>query len=180
MKNKQLKYKISLFISILCCIFQLTAQTEKTEISSELISGVNIRPFIDSLKQKVLADTIKFNRNDLKHINGRTENRAPYSMLITVNMKYGYRMDIVKGSLVKEFTDEILNSENIQSITFIKKENAPILGGFMAKDGWISITLKPKVKLDFEVGGLKCRKEKKRKGGNNFLQRKEGEIMIRT
>ncbi|MFD0964354.1 hypothetical protein [Pseudofulvibacter geojedonensis] len=101
-------------------------------------------------------------------------------MLITVNMKYFYRLDIVKSDLVKEFTTEILNSENIESINYFKKGHAPILGRFIAKDGWVSIILKPKVKLDFEVGGLKYRKGKKRKGGDNFLQIKDGDIMIRT
>jgi hypothetical protein len=158
----------------------LLAQSNKTEIESERIIGENIKPFIDSLRHRILTDTIKFDRKDLKHVNGRTENRKPYSILITVNMKYSYRLDIVKSDLVKEFTYEILNSENIESINYVKKENAPILGGFMAKDGWILITLKPKVKLDFEVGGLEYRKGKKRKGGDNFLQRKDGEIMIRT
>ena len=180
MKDKQLKYKTILFIWILCCSFQLTAQTKTRDIPSELISGENIKPFIDSLKQKILADTIKFDRKDLRHVNGRTENKNYYSKLITVNMKYSYRLDIVNGTLVNEFVNEILNSENIESIYYIKKENAPILGGFMAKDGWILITLKPKVKLDYTVGGLKYRKEKKRNGGDNFLQRKDGEIMIRT
>jgi hypothetical protein len=50
----------------------------------------------------------------------------------------------------------------------------------MAKEGCVFITLKPKVELNYKVAGLKYRKGKKRKGGNNFLQRKEGEIMIRT
>lgn len=180
MKKKQLKYKITFLIWIFLCGFQLTAQTESREIPSELITVENIKPFVDSLKQKILADTIKFDRKDLKHVNGRTENRNSYSKLITVNMKYSYRLDIVNGTLVKEFVNEILNSENIESINYIKKENAPTLGGFMAKDGWILITLKPKIKLDFTVGGLKYRKGKKRKGGDNFLQRKDGEIMIRT
>src|SRR5690554_1550751 len=180
MKNKQLKYKFVLLIWILGCSLQLTAQTKTQEIPSELVSGEDIKPFIDSLKQRILSDTIKFDRKDLKHINGRTENENSYSMLITVNMKYNYRLDIVNGALVKEFANEILNNENIESINYIKKENAPILGGFIAKDGWILITLKPKIKLDFTVGGLKYRKGKKRKGGDNFLQRKDGEIMIRT
>jgi hypothetical protein len=180
MKNKQLKYKITLLILIFLCSFQLTAQTESREFPSVLITGENINPFIDSLKQKILADTIKFDRKDLKHVNGRTENRNSYSKLITVNMKYSYRLDIVNGTLVKELANEILNSENIESINYIQKENAPTLGGFMAKDGWILITLKSKIKLDFTVGGLKYRKGKKRKGGDNFLQRKDGEIMIRT
>ena len=180
MENKQLKYEIVFFLCILCYCFQLTAQTEKLEIPSKLISGEDIKPFIDSLKQKILADTIKFDRKDLEHVNGRTENRNSYSMLITVNMKYSYRLDITESNLVKEFTDEILNSENIESINYIRKKNAPNLGGFMAKYGWILINLKPKVKLNFEVGGLKYRKGKKRKGGDNFLQQKDGEIMIRT
>lgn len=167
-------------IWIFLCSFQLTAQTERREIPSELITGENIKHFVDSLKQKILADTIKFSRKDLKHINGRTENRNSYSKLITVNMKYSYQLDIVNGTLVKEFSNEILNSENIESINYIRQEDAPILGGFMAKNGWILITLKPKIKLDFTVGGLKYRKGRKRKGGDNFLQRKDGEIMIRT
>ncbi len=160
--------------------FLVTAQTEEYEIPSVQISGVEIQPFVDSLRQRILADTIKFDRKDLRHINGRTENLKPYSMLITVDMLYNYRLDIVEGSLVKEFTDEILKSENIELISYVKKEDAPTLGGFMAKNGWIFIKLKQKVKLNFNVGGLKYRKGKKRKGGDNFLQRKEGEIMIRT
>ncbi|MCB0447145.1 MAG: hypothetical protein KDD03_06470 [Gelidibacter sp.] len=175
-----MKSTFLLLIFILNSGIFLFAQSNKTEIPSERITSENIKPFIDSLRQRILADTIKFNRKDLQHINGRTENRNPYSILITVDMKYSYRLDIVESNLVKEFTDEILKSENIESINYIKKENAPILGGFMAKDGWILITLKPKVKLDFEVGGLKYRKGRKRKGGDNFLQRKAREVMIRT
>ena len=175
-----MKSTFLLLIFILNSGIFLFAQSNKTEIPSERITSENIKPFIDSLRQRILADTIKFNRKDLQHINGRTENRNPYSILITVDMKYSYRLDLVESNLVKEFTDEILKSENIESINYIKKENAPILGGFMAKDGWILITLKPKVKLDFEVGGLKYRKGRKRKGGDNFLQRKAREVMIRT
>jgi hypothetical protein len=59
----------------------LLAQSDKKEVPSERIIGENIKPFIDSLKQRILLDTIKFNRKNLKHINGRTENRNPYSLL---------------------------------------------------------------------------------------------------
>ncbi|PRX54613.1 hypothetical protein [Flagellimonas meridianipacifica] len=158
----------------------LTAQSKSREIPSKKISSEKIKPFVDSLRQKILSDTLRFNRRDLSHVNGRTKNQNPYSMLITVNMKYSYRLDIVENHLVKEFVNSILDSENIESIVFIEKENTPILGGHMASEGWIFITLIPKIKLDFEVGGLKYRKGKKRKGGDNFLQRKKGEIMIRT
>ena len=158
----------------------IIAQTVSREIPSEKIDSDNIIPFVDSLRHRILSDTLKFHRKDLSHVNGRTKNRNPYSMLITVNMKYSYRLDIVENHLVTEFANEILNSKNIKSITVVTKDNAPILGGYMASEGWIFITLKPKIKLDFEVGGLKYRKGKKRKGGDNFLQRKKGELMIRT
>jgi hypothetical protein len=158
----------------------LCAQSNIGDIPSVRITGDEIQTFVDSLRQKVLSDTIKFDRKDLKHINGRTENRNSYSMMITVNMKYSYRLDIIEARQVKEFTDEIINNENIESINYIKKEHAPILAGYMAKNGLILITLKPKAKVNFKVGGLKYTKGKKRKGGNNFLQKKKGEIMIRT
>lgn len=156
------------------------AQPESREIPSKKIAAENIQGFVDSLRQKILADTIRFDRKDLIHLNGRTKNKKPYSVLITVNMKYNYRLDIVKGKWAKEFVDEILDSDHIDSIHYITKENAPILLGSTAKDGWILIDLKPKIKLNFEVGGLKYRKGRKRKGGDNYLQRKKGEIMIRT
>lgn len=167
-------------ILIMTCVFRLSAQSGKSEIPSENISGNKIKPYVDSLKQKILTDTIKFDRKQLTNINGITKNTNPYSILITVNMKYNYRLDIIENNLVLEFANEILNSENIESINYVKKENAPIFAGFMANDGWILITLKPKIKLNFTVGGLKYKKGKKRKGGDNFYQRKEGEIIIRT
>ncbi|MCW1148975.1 hypothetical protein [Flavobacterium lacisediminis] len=177
-----MKNKIIFFILILSCNFQLIAQTKVREIESELISGENIKPFIDSLNHKILNDTVKFDLKDLIHLDGYTKNLKPYSMLIIVNSKrsYSYRLDIIESNLVKEFADEILNYQNIESIRYIKKIDAPLLYGPMAKEGCIFITLKPKVKLNYKVGGLKYRKGKKRKGGDNFLQRKEGEIMIRT
>ncbi|TAI47601.1 hypothetical protein [Flagellimonas allohymeniacidonis] len=175
-----MKNTVLVFFTILLNSNLGFTQLENSIIPSKSIEEGNIRPFIDSLKQKVLSDTIQFNRKDLIHINGRTKNRNHYSMLITVNMKYSYRLDIVEGHLVNEFANEILKGENIKSINYIKKEHVPILGGFMAKGGWILINLKPKVKVDFAVGGLKYHKGKKRKGGNNFLQRKKGELMIRT
>ncbi len=154
-------------------------QTKISEIPSELLKGKEIKPFIESLKKEIFADTIRFDRKDLIHINGRTENRNSYSKLITVNMKYNYRLDIINGTLVEEFVNEILNSDNIEAINYIRKENSLNLNGSMAKNGWIIISLKPNVKPDFTVGGLKYRKGKKRKGGDNFLQQGDGEIMIR-
>ena len=70
------------------------------EIESELISGENIKPFIDSLNHKILNDTVKFDRKDLIHVNGYTKNRKPYSMLIIVNSKrsYSYRLDIIESN----------------------------------------------------------------------------------
>lgn len=174
--------RLIFFLSIIAFLSgkDLTGQTVEQEIPSVKIESDNIEFFVDSLKQKILSDTLRFDRKDLSHVNGRTKNQNPYSMLITIDMKYSYRLDIAENYLVKEFTDKILFPEYIEHISYFKKQNSPTLAGYMASEGWILISLKPKVKLDFEVGGLKYRKGKKRKGGDNFLQRKAGEIMIRT
>ena len=95
-------------------------------------------------------------------------------------MKYNYLLDIVESKSVKQFTSEILESDNIEFIQIVNKENAPNLVGFAAKNGWIIINLKKKSKVNFEVGGLKYRKGRKRKGGDNFLQRKNDDLMIRS
>lgn len=100
-------------------------------------------------------------------------------MLITVNMKYYYRLDIIENRKVKSFTKEILRSDKIKSITVINEDHAISLMGSAAKNGWIIIKLKPNINLDFEVGGLKYINGKKRQGGNNFLKMKEGDLMIR-
>ena len=173
-------YLLLIIISFISVTYSFAQSESLAILPSEKITGVNIKPFIDSLRQKILADTIKFDRKDLKHINGRTVNQKPYSIMITVNMKYNYWLDIVDSKLIKEIVDEILVIENIDSINYISKKNVSILSSFSSKDGWILITLKPKIKPNFEVGGLKYHKGKRRKGGDNFLQRKEGEIMIRT
>ena len=180
MKNNVSTISVLLLLLFSSCRTLLSAQTTNKEIPSKLISGKNIKPFIDSLKQKILSDTIKFNHKNLQHINGKTENLKPYSMLFSVNVKYNYRLDIVENEEVKNFVKEILQSKNIQSINLVNEQNAISLMGSQAKNGWIIINLKQKVNLNFNVGGLKYNKGKKRRGGNNFLQHKAGEIMIRT
>lgn len=175
-----LKNKYFLLLIILTFSLQLSGQIIQVAIPSKKISGSKIKPFIDSLKQKILSDTLKFNNNDLLNINGRTQNIKSYSKLITLNMKYNYLLDIVESKSVKQFTSEILESDNIEFIQIVNKENAPNLVGFAAKNGWIIINLKKKSKVDFEVGGLKYRKGRKRKGGDNFLQRKNDDLMIRS
>ncbi len=175
-----MKYIFFCLILIFSSGSRILSQSQSVEYQSKSISKEKISSFIDSLKQRVLVDTVKFDRNDLKHINGRTENRKPYSVLITINSKYHYRLDIISGSLVKEIADEFFVSENVESINYVEKEDAARLSEFLGINGWIFINLKKKVKADFKVGGLKFIKGRKRKGGDNFLQRKAGEIMIRT
>jgi hypothetical protein len=170
--------KFLLIVFTLCYSYQLTAQSEKSVLPSVKIMGSDIQPFVDSLKQKILLDTLKFDRNDLKHFNGRSENVKPYSMLLTVNGKYNYRMDLIEGRLVQEFVDAILKVENIASIEYVNEELAPNYAGSMAVKGWILIQLKPKVRVSFKVGGLKYWKNRKSKGGDNFLQVEEGELMM--
>ncbi|NQX77437.1 hypothetical protein [Gilvibacter sp.] len=167
-----------LLVLVLSSISLLNAQSTNKTVPSITYEGIAVRPFIDRLKQKILSDTIKFNRNDLVHINGRTVNKDPYSMLIVVNMKYSYRFDIVDSALVKSFVQEILQSENILSIDYIEKPYSVHFAGTVADEGLI--TTKPRIKLNFEVGGLKYFKGRKRKGGNNFLQIRPGEVMTCT
>ena len=123
---------------------------------------------------------MKFNRKDLQHINGRTENINSYSLLFSVNLRYSYRLDIINGTLVSEFANEILDASKIEAINILdKKENIEIFGA-IANNGCVIISMKPKTKLNFKIAGLKY--NKKRKTGNNFLQipKSDPYIMIRT
>jgi len=65
---------------------------------------------------------LKFNRKDLQHINGRTENINSYSLLFSVNLRYSYRLDIINGTLVSEFANEILDASKIEAINILDKK----------------------------------------------------------
>ena len=152
---------------------------EGIQIPHEFMTGERMKVFIDSLRQKTLYDSLRFDRKDLSHKNGHTYNNKAYGILISFELRYMYRTDIVEPWQVKEFAMELLRPEIIESIIYVKGEDAPIFSGYMSKDGWIDIVLKPNAKVDFEVGGLKYRRGTRKRAGDNFLQQRSGEVMIR-
>ena len=157
---------------------QTDPKNNSQTIPTKVIKGDSIKLFIDSLKLSILKDTAKFNYKDLININGRTENTNPYSTLITVDLRYSYRLDIINGAMVAKFVSEVLNPSFIDVINVIEKPNSMEIFGSQGNNGCIIISFKRKTKFNFKVAGLKY--NKKRKAGNNFDQRKKGEIMIRT
>ena len=154
--------------------------TSKQTIPSRIIKGDSIKLFIDSIRLSVFNDTLKFNSKDLQHINGRTENINSYSLLFSVDLKYSYRLDIINGTLVSEFANEILDASKIEAINILGKKESMEIFGAVGNNGCIIISMKPKTKFNFKIAGLKY--DKKRKSGNNFLQIPQGQtyIMIRT
>ena len=159
---------------------QTTQDTTRRTIPSRIIKGDSIKLFIDSIRLSVLNDTLKFNSKDLYHLNGRTENKNSYSLLFSVDLRYSYRLDIINGTLVSEFANEILNASKIETLNILDKKESMEIFGAVGNNGCVIISLKPKTKLNFKIAGLKY--NKKRKTGNNFLQipKDKNYIMIRT
>ena len=147
-------------------------------IHSRVIKDDSIKLFIDSIKSTILAVTSKFNREDLTNANGRTGNKNSYSLLFLVDLKYSYRLDIINGTLVAEFVNEILDPLKIDIINILDQKESQSLFGYQGHNGAVLISTKKKSKYNYKVGGLKY--DKKRKRGNNFDQRQPGEIIIRT
>ena len=148
-----------LIILSACLIFfipifgQSVQDTSRQTIPSRIIKGDNIKLFIDSIRLSVLNDTLKFNTKDLQHINGRTENTNSYSLLFSVDLRYSYRLDIIKGTLVSEFTNEILDASKIEGINVLDKKESMGIVGAVGNNGCIIISTKRKTKLNFKVAG---------------------------
>jgi hypothetical protein len=165
------------FIIIFICFFYNISfcQSEKKSVPTRDIKGKEIEFYLDSLKSKILMDTIKFNRKDLIHSNMGTRNTKTYSPLFIID-KCQYKLDIINGKLVKEFADEILDYLKIESIAIISPENSRNLFGRKGENGAIWMSSKKGTKINFNVAGLKTKKRKKLR--NNFNQRQNGEITI--
>ncbi|QES90731.1 hypothetical protein [Rhizosphaericola mali] len=142
------------------------------------MKDTSIDSYIDSLKIAIFQDTLKFNRTDLLHTNMGTRNTQSYSPIYIVNMRYMYNLDIINGTLVKEFVNNILNPSKIQTIEILDTLYSQSLFGTRGINGAILITTKKKAKLNFKIAGLKWAKNKKYKYGNNFDQRQGNEIKI--
>ena len=137
------------------------------------IEGVLIAPFIDSLKNEILSDTILFNSGDLRHFNYLSTNSKPYSSLYNINFKCEYVLDIINSSLVLEFVNEFFNSNNIKSIELIDPVRSDALFYEYGKFGTIIIFMKKKVKVNYKVACVK--KLYKKSLSTNFDQNPFGQ-----
>ena len=138
--------------------------------------GDRLKPFLDSLKTQLFADTAKFKQTDLVFTTRGRQNAKPYSPLFIINGAYIYKLDIVSGSQVVSFVNEILDDKKIKSITYIDSSKASEHFGQNAWQGVILITMFEKAKFNPKVAGLTMRKNK---SGDNFTVRKKDEIFIR-
>ena len=141
-----------------------------------LLYGEKLKPFLDSLKSQLLTDTIKFKQTGLIFTTIGRRNANPYSPLLIINSAYIYKLDIVSGSEVAEFTQEILDDRKIKSITYIDSSKASEHFGQNAWQGVIVITMYDKAKFNPKVAGLTFNKNK---SGDNYTTRRENEILIR-
>jgi hypothetical protein len=169
--------KVIVLISILTissASFGQRKQSDTTHIRT--LKGDAISSFIDSLKVTIFRDTSNFNRSDLLHTNMGTRNSKSYSPAYFVDMRYSYKLDIINGTLVRDFVENILDPFKIASIDIVDTTNSQALFGVSGMNGAILITTKKKAKMNFKVAGLTMAKNKKH--GDNFNQRQGNEIKI--
>ena len=159
---------------ILALITITTNVRAQSNIKGTEIPSGKITWFIDSLKAKIISDTIKFSRKDSIHSNLGTRNTKPYSPLFIVDMKYEYLLDIVNGQTAKQLIDEFLDSSKIETIHLFDVSSSEITFGTKGRLGLIMLGLKKGAKSLYEVAGLKI--ESKKEQQNNFAQRKDGEV----
>ena len=149
----------------------------KKRFESTIKNELNKRVQIDSLVQEIYRDTIKFNEHDLVFTQIGRRNTNSYSMLYVVNGAYLYMLDIISSDKVVEFVNEILDTEKIESIGILSKENAStFFGGVRAQNGIVAIVLKKNVKFNPLVAGLT---ETGKNSGDNFTKRNDNELLIR-
>ena len=153
---------------------QNSTDTSKSYVP--VIYGDRLKPFLDSLKLQVLTDTAKFKQTDLIFTAIGRQNAKPYSPLFIVNGAYIYKLDIINGSEVISFVNEILDDKKIKSLTYIDSSKASEHFGQNAWQGVIVITMFDKAKFNPKVAGLTLRKNK---SGDNYTVRKKNEILIR-
>lgn len=169
---KQYFIYMPLFICI-GYIAQCQYRNNKT-VNGIIKNPVVIETLIDSIRKKIITDTVKFDRRDLIHSSLLTENSRPYSALFIVNKKYAYVLDIIGGNKVMEFIDEFLKPEIINSIQMLDSNNATSVYGKRGQKVALLINMKKKSKLDFFVAGLKKSNNRK----DNFDQYQAGELKM--
>ncbi|ANE52545.1 hypothetical protein [Flavisolibacter tropicus] len=157
---------------------QVVAQSDKEATQTDsilIINGDRLIPFMDSLKQAIYTDTIKFNRSNLVHTTNNTRNKEPYSSLYIVNGQYQYKLDIIESYQVAEFVNAVLNSSKVKSITVIEKAKVDKNYFPHIQQNAIFITFYHQAKFNPKIAGLK---RSRKNGGDNFNQRKKGEPMV--
>ena len=146
--------------------------------SSTKIENDSLKIYVEKLKREILNDTLKFNKKDLIAINGQTKNIKQYSKMYLVDMKYIFRLDIINNEKVKEFVNEILDAEKIETISVSENNSCCSLFGENGTNGCVFISTKKKSKVNYKIAGLKY--YRKSKTGSNLDQNKKGGIIIRN
>jgi hypothetical protein len=129
---------------------------------------------IDSLKQEIYRDTIKFDKKDLSVClrSGTTININSYSMLYVINGAYFYALDIIPPNKVVEFVDEFLDIDKVKSIGVVTKETVQkaMFDGSHVQNGIVLIELKRKTKFNPLVAGLE---KIGKQGGDNYRNKEK-------
>ena len=148
---------------------------DTTQSYVPVVYGERLEVFVDSLKKEILADTAKFNEADLVYTASGRRNSKSYSKLFIVNGSYIYKLDIVSPKEVIEFTNELLDHNKIKSLTILEGSKASPLFGPDTWNGVVLITMWDKAKFNPNVAGLTLYRKK---SGDNFTERKRGELLI--
>ena len=167
-----MKFVIPLIFLFLASFNVLGSNKIDSVIPTKKIEGDLIAPFIDSIRLKILSDTILFDTSNLRHFNYLSTNSKPYSPLFIIDFKYEYALDIINGKLVLEFVKEFLNPNNIKSIDDIDPQSSDALFYEYGKLGAIIIFLKKKSKVNYKVAGLQ--KVYRKRMSTNFDQNPPG------
>mgnify|MGYP000885099572 CR=1 FL=1 len=166
-----------LLIFLIFSIRTTTAQNGTDTIKNypSILYGDNLKLWLDSLKNHLLADTANFKETDLLFTAAGRRNTKTYCPLFIVNGSYFYKLDIVNGSQVMEFINEILDCKKIKSASLFDSSKAISLFAQDAIRGVIAITMLDKVKFNPKVAGLTLHKKN---SGDNFTKRKKSEILL--
>lgn len=156
--------KVIFFTFFILLAFSSYSQDEPKSDPSALRNINSVPLFLDSLRTKILLDTLKHNPKDIVNTSSGAINSHSYSSLFFINMRYQYKLDIITGTDVLAFCNEILIANKIESINIMNEKKSKDVFGINGKNGTIVIQIKESAVIDFNVAGLK--KEKYR--GNNF------------
>ena len=133
--------------------FSQNAPEEDTTV--KFISVKFVSHFIDSIKKKIISDTSKFKKSDMISTPNGNRNINSYSPLFFINILYKYKLDIISGSDVVNFINEILVSDKIESITLLEEPKSLEIFGANGRNGTILIQLKDITKINLKVAGFK-------------------------